>query len=337
MLKLVDLYKENKNEVMKNISLTLLSGSSISIECSDDISNLLIDLILNREVPAKGEIYIDQMKSAEYIKRNPGSIGIIFKDDSLYNDMKVYDYLRFFSKLHASGHDLNDIMLKLAINDIAYCLIKKLDYSQRRRVSFAREILKQPKLLIIQEPILNVNRDTARIVTEQIGAFCLEGTAVLMTSVYFKNALLIGDQAYRIDQDGMIEINPAEETNAGEQASTESNSIYKIHKIPARGDDKILLFDPMEIDYVESIDGISYLYIRGDKFPCNISLTDLEERLIHFGFFRCHRSYLINLQRVREVITWSRSSYSLSLGDKTKSTIPLSKGRLEELKTILKL
>lgn len=337
MLKIVDLYKENKNEAIKNISMSLLSGSSISIECSDDTSNLLIDLILNREVPAKGEIYIDQIKNTDYIKRNPGSIGIIFKDDPLYEGMRVYDYLKFFSRLSASELNLKEIMLQLAIYDISDKLIKQLDFSQKRRVSFAREVVKQPMLLIIQEPILNVNRDTAKIITEHIEDLCTKGCAVLLTSVYFKNALLVGDQAYRIDQDGMIEISPSVEADTGKETSPETNRIFKIEKIPAKGEDKILLFDPMEIDYVESIDGISYLYIRGDKFPCSISLADLEERLIHFGFFRCHRSYLINLQRVREVITWSRSSYSLSLGDKTKSTIPLSKGRLEELKSILKL
>jgi ABC-2 type transport system ATP-binding protein len=337
MLKIVDLYKENKNEVLKNISLSLLSGKSISIECSDDTSNLLIDLILGREVPAKGEIYIDQIKNVDYVKRNPGNIGIIFKEDALYEDMKVHDYLKFFSKLHASELDLKELMLNLAIYDIAGKVIKQLDFSQKRRISFAREILKQPKLLIIQEPILNVNKDTAKIITVYIESLCMKGTSVFMTSVYFKNALLVGDQAYCIDQDGIIEINPSEEADTDKEAYTETNKIYKIEKIPAKGEDKILLFDPIEIDYVESIDGISYLYIRGDKFPCSISLADLEDRLIHFGFFRCHRSYLINLQRVREVITWSRSSYSLSLGDKTKSTIPLSKGRLEELKSILKL
>nr|WP_275477689.1 LytTR family DNA-binding domain-containing protein [Clostridium botulinum] len=99
----------------------------------------------------------------------------------------------------------------------------------------------------------------------------------------------------------------------------------------------MLLFDPIEIDYIESQQGVNNLNIRGDKFPCTISLTDLEERLKYFGFFRCHRSYLVNLQRVKEVITWTRNSYTLSLDDKVKSSIPLSKRRLEELKDILNL
>ncbi|MCR1146816.1 LytTR family transcriptional regulator DNA-binding domain-containing protein [Clostridium botulinum] len=40
---------------------------------------------------------------------------------------------------------------------------------------------------------------------------------------------------------------------------------------------------------------------------------------------------------MKEVITWTRNSYTLSLDDKVKGSIPLSKRRLEELKDILNL
>ncbi|MDD3224426.1 MAG: LytTR family DNA-binding domain-containing protein [Clostridium sp.] len=115
------------------------------------------------------------------------------------------------------------------------------------------------------------------------------------------------------------------------------NKTYKVEKISAKIGEKILLFDPKEIDYVESEQGSTTLSVRGEKFPCNMSLTDLEKRLKNFGFFRCHRSYIVNLQRVREVITWTRNSYSLNLDDKVKSSIPLAKGRIDELKDILSI
>jgi ABC-2 type transport system ATP-binding protein len=156
--------------------------------------------------------------------------------------------------------------------------------------------------------------------------------------VAFKDTLLLGEKAYRLNDEGLIELNQNKEEVKNDIEEVQyKNEIYKIEKIPAKVEERILLFDPTEIDYVESNQGVSNLYVRGDKFPCTISLTDLEERLRYFGFFRCHRSYLVNLQRVREVVTWTRNSYSLSLDDKTKSSVPLAKGRLDELKAVLKL
>ena len=338
VLNIKGLYKEKVNNVIENIDIDLDKGSSISIECSNDISDLLVNLILGRETPSKGEIYIEGVKNIEYIKNNIDSIGVVFREDAFYERMTIEGYMKFFASVLESKIDYKDIMLKLALLDIGNIKIKNLSYSQRRRLSFARERLKQPKLLIFQEPILNMDRDGAKIIVENIDELRANGTAVIITSVLFKDAIMFGENAYRLDNDGLLELNNNRiETDTDIEGVENKNQIYKVEKISVKVGERILLFDPTEIDYVESENGISNLSIRGDKFPCNISLADLEERLICFGFFRCHRSYLVNLQRVREVITWTRNSYSLSLDDKTKSSIPLSKGRLEELKHILKL
>lgn len=106
-------------------------------------------------------------------------------------------------------------------------------------------------------------------------------------------------------------------------------------KIPARIEDKIVLIDPLELNYIESQDGASQLHMHSGSLPCTMTLTELERKLKAFGFFRCHRSYLVNLQRVREVIIWSRNSYSLVLDDENKSKVPLSKNKYEEMKAIM--
>ncbi|MCR8844647.1 LytTR family transcriptional regulator DNA-binding domain-containing protein [Paenibacillus sp. SC116] len=68
-----------------------------------------------------------------------------------------------------------------------------------------------------------------------------------------------------------------------------------------------------------------------------MTLQQLEEKLRVYGFFRCHRSYIVNVQRIREVIIWSRNSYSLILDDDKKSKVPLSKNKYEEMKSVMGL
>ncbi|MGH4122748.1 MAG: LytTR family transcriptional regulator DNA-binding domain-containing protein [Clostridium sp.] len=338
MLKIKGLYKEQKNNVIRDIDINIKKSSSISIECSNEISDLLVNLVLGKETPAKGEIYIEDVRNDQYLKTNICSIGVVLREDTFYERMTIEEYMKFFSNILGLKVDYKEIMLKLALLDIGNIKIKNLNYSQRRRVSFARERLKQPKLLIFQEPILNMDRNGAKIIIENIEELRSVGTAVLITSVLFKDTLMLSEKAYRLTDEGLDELNnDREEVINDTEVAQDKNSIYKIQKISAKVEERTLLFDPKEIDYVESEQGISNLYIRGEKFPCTLSLTELEERLKYFGFFRCHRSYLVNLQRVKEMITWTRNSYSLSLDDKVKSSIPLSKGRLEELKTVLKL
>ena len=216
----------------------------------------------------------------------------MLREDALYEDMTIESYMKFFADIFGYKDDYKEILMGLALLDIANTKIKKLSYSQKRRVSFARERLKHPKLLIFQEPILNMELDGAMSIIENIDELCSGGTAVLITSMLFKDTMMIGQKAYRLDADGFVSLgNNGEEydrqkegTNtAGYEAPIEelviTNKIYKIEKIPAKLEEKILLFDPIEIDYIESDQGISNLYIRGEKFHCTITLTDLEDRL----------------------------------------------------------
>lgn len=110
-----------------------------------------------------------------------------------------------------------------------------------------------------------------------------------------------------------------------------------IEKIPAKLENKILLFNPQEIDYIEAQDNNTYIYVNGQSFLCTYTISYAENKLKCFGFFRNHRSYLVNLQKVREVVTWSRNTFSLILNDKSKSSIPISKARLADLKKIINI
>lgn len=338
MLEINDLYKRQKNNIINGITFKVEKGSLVSIECSNETSDMLVDLILGKEIPAKGEIYIAGKKHTDYIKSDLRHIGIVFREEGFYERLTVESYMKFYSSVINPHIDYKKIMLKLALLDISNMGVKKLTYSQRRRLSFAREMLKEPKLIIFQEPILNMDREGAKIIIENIEELCSKGTSVLNTSVSFKDTLLLGGQSYILDENGFKGIEDNKDDICLINDSDEDKKpIYKIEKIPAKIDERILLFDPVEIDYVESEQGVSNLNIRGERFPCMVSLAELENRLKHFGFFRCHRSYLVNLQRVKEVITWTRNSYSLSLDDKLKSSVPLAKGRMEELKDILNL
>ena len=73
----------------------------------------------------------------------------------------------------------------------------------------------------------------------------------------------------------------------------------RFEKIPTKVNEKIVLFNPPEIDYIESNEGQSFLHIKGESFPSVSTLNELEARLLPFGFFRCHRSYIVNLQKVK--------------------------------------
>ena len=169
-----------------------------------------------------------------------------------------------------------------------------------------------------------------------------DGRSAFILTGNMESAVTAADEIFRLDENGLHAVHTeAVEDPDGDiensSISTESILPVRFEKIPTKVNEKIVLFDPPEIDYIESNEGQSFLHIKGESFPSVSTLNELEARLLPFGFFRCHRSYIVNLQKVREVITWTRNSYSLVLDDAEKSTIPLSKTKMVELKELLGL
>ena len=74
------------------------------------------------------------------------------------------------------------------------------------------------------------------------------------------------------------------------------------------------------------------LHLRGELYPVQMTLDELEAELERFGFFRCHRSYIVNVQKVAKVERFTRNSFNLTLADAAQTQIPLAKGRADEMR-----
>ena len=105
--------------------------------------------------------------------------------------------------------------------------------------------------------------------------------------------------------------------------------------IPVKLEDTVALVDPADILYVMARDDRAYLQTKESQLRTQFTLAELEKRLIPSGFFRAHRGYLVNLQHVREVIPYTRNSFTLRLKDAADTEVPLSKSAAAELRKLL--
>jgi ABC-2 type transport system ATP-binding protein len=261
----------------------------------------------------------------------------------MYPNLKVVDYLNFFEKILLVSHQKEKVMSLFGLADLSKVKIHSLSLNQKKRLAFAREFLKLPEVLLVQEPLTNLDSDSLKIIMEAYQFARVNGTTILTFSSSYRDILLSGEENYRLTDTGFVPfssitqeaVNDAQVEEKLFDKTTIKVEHVQVNKVQAKLEDRLLLFDAIDIDYIEATGGECLLNVRGERFNCPHSLIELEERLTHLGFFRSHRSYLVNLQRVKEVITWSRNSYSLALDDKINSIIPLSKGRILELKTIM--
>jgi len=108
-----------------------------------------------------------------------------------------------------------------------------------------------------------------------------------------------------------------------------------LDRICVRNDRDILLLPVRSMLYVRQDGGETLIQLDQQTLKVRMSLNRLEGALVPFGFFRSHRAFLVNLRRVRRIVTWSRHVYNLMLDDPKETLVPLAKGRKSALREVL--
>ncbi|SEO44200.1 ABC-2 type transport system ATP-binding protein [Amphibacillus marinus] len=314
----------NNRTLLKDFQLVITEAAQIGIKLSKEESAMMLDLIQEKQLPSSGRII--KQTEAIFIDR---------QDDGLYHEMSVHGYLSFFQKIAGYREPLEQEMAGFSLSDVWQTKIDQLTNEQKKRVSLFRMFLFSPKLVIIENPLSNSSDEGIELYLRALERYREKKIAVVVTSNYIEDLLLLSDDIYRYDS--MAGLEKTDLANDSDQLveSSASSKPVNVFKVSSKVADKTIFFSPDEIDFIESINSVSYIRIGDEQFPTDLTLNQLEERLIKFGFFRCHRSYLVNLQRVSELISYSKNSYTLILKGQKQVKLPLSRGRIEDMKQLI--
>lgn len=278
-------------------------------------------------------IYTDA-KRVQYLLRNfmkQQNTYVHVKEDALYRNLTVKEHIKFFKRLYGSKEPVESLLMMVGLDNIASTRVKNLTKSEYQLLQYIRFYLNSANTLILEEPLQNIEEYPKQLMIKILENLPSKMTILLSNNL--EDLLISCNEVYRLDVEGLRQLDTESQDSIG---SEPVNTLpMKVDKIPTKKNDKIILFNPPEIDYIESVEGDVHVYVGGEAYPCALTLTDLENRLMPLGFFRCHRSYIVNLQKVREIITWTRNSYSLSIHTTTNTTVPLSKNKLPILKKLI--
>ncbi len=109
-------------------------------------------------------------------------------------------------------------------------------------------------------------------------------------------------------------------------------------KVLIKAAGRMFLVDQKDICYVSIEDGVITVVTAQMEGQSNCrTLEELLASLDQNLFWRAHRSYLVNINRIREVVPWFKSSYQLRMDDKKQSEIPVSRAQTKRLRELFRL
>jgi two-component system LytT family response regulator len=105
-----------------------------------------------------------------------------------------------------------------------------------------------------------------------------------------------------------------------------------IELLPTRTGERIKLFKAKDVLWFDSEHSITYAHQDTQKHDIRYTLNELEYQLNPKDFFRIHRSVIINLHHIAEIVPWFNGQYKLTMNDKSKTELTVSRGRAQDLK-----
>jgi two-component system response regulator LytT len=109
-------------------------------------------------------------------------------------------------------------------------------------------------------------------------------------------------------------------------------------KLLVRSSNRNFIVDANDVIYATIDNGLITLVTTNIEGHSNYrTIEDLQANLDRDLFWRVHRSYLVNINRIKEVVPWFKSSYQLRMDDRKHTEVPVSRVQTRRLRELFKL
>ncbi|WP_040209032.1 LytR/AlgR family response regulator transcription factor [Neobacillus jeddahensis] len=107
-------------------------------------------------------------------------------------------------------------------------------------------------------------------------------------------------------------------------------------RINLKKNDKIIVTEVNDIYYAAASEKLTLIYTQQEEYSMAMSISEFHSHLPEDLFFRCHRSYTVNLTKIREIVPWFNQTYMLRLKD-LSIEIPVSRSKVKAFKQVMQL
>jgi two-component system LytT family response regulator/two-component system response regulator LytT len=109
-------------------------------------------------------------------------------------------------------------------------------------------------------------------------------------------------------------------------------------KVVVRAQSRLLLADQKDVCFAAIGEGRISVVTKNVEGDSNCrTLEELMDQLDPEQFWRAHRSFVVNIQHIREVVPWFKSSYQLRMDDRKQTEIPVSRSQTKRLRELFNL
>lgn len=185
-------YGSTDTKALSNVNIKIEDGEFVFVVGSSGAGkSTFLKLIMHEEKPTEGEVIVGDYSSATIRKKQVPyyrrTMGIVFQDFRLIPKMSVYDNVAFAMRvIGAKEKEIRKrvpyILQLVGLSGKARSMPNELSGGEQQRVSLARALVNNPKLIIADEPTGNVDPEMSHEIVEMLTKINNNGTTVVMVT-----------------------------------------------------------------------------------------------------------------------------------------------------------
>ena len=222
---------------LKNVTKIYKSKKSLSTKALDDVNlkignkgmvfivgksgsgkSTLLNLLGGLDSITSGDIIIDNKKMSRFKTKDYDSyrntcVGFIFQEFNVLEQYNVYENIDLALRLQMKkdkGNEISNLLKNLGLENLEKRKINELSGGQKQRVAIARALIKEPKIVLADEPTGNLDRNSSEQIFEILKNISKE-KLVIVVSHDLESAFKYADRIIKIEDGKVIEDNGSDE------------------------------------------------------------------------------------------------------------------------------
>ena len=183
-------------------------------------------------------------------------IGVQLQETQLAEKVTVAETVRLFRSFYSRGHDVEEVIQTVALEEKRNARVGKLSGGQKQRLAVACALVSDPELLFLDEPTTGLDPQARLSLWDIVEKFRERGGTILLTTHYMEEAARLCDRVAIMDHGKMIALGtPAE-------------------LIESLGADQIVEFsvtNELDDEPLTSLPAVTNLHKRGDIYALTVA------------------------------------------------------------------
>lgn len=183
-------------------------------------------------------------------------IGVQLQETQLPEKVTVAETVRLFRSFYQRGHNVEDVIRTVALEEKRNARVGKLSGGQKQRLAVACALVSDPELLFLDEPTTGLDPQARLSLWDIVEKFRTRGGTILLTTHYMEEATRLCDRVAIMDHGKIIAL------------GTPSDLIASL------GADQVIEFsvtNALADDALTNLPAVKHLHKRGEVYALTVS------------------------------------------------------------------